>query len=87
MPRFKPCDKVYGTTNEMFTGAYVEYVPGFGPKWRHTNLTSSLTLRPLPIHIGAVTAWQMLFDYAQATAGQTVLVHGAAGKRSASGLA
>lgn len=27
----------------------------------------------------AVTAWQMLFDYAHATAGQTVLVHGAAG--------
>src|SRR5580700_7333072 len=29
--------------------------------------------------IGAVTAWQMLFDYAHATAGQTVLIHGAAG--------
>ena len=27
----------------------------------------------------AVTAWQMLFDYAQVTAGQTVLIHGAAG--------
>jgi NADPH:quinone reductase-like Zn-dependent oxidoreductase len=27
----------------------------------------------------AVTAWQMLFDYAKAEAGQTVLVHGAAG--------
>ena len=26
-----------------------------------------------------VTAWQMLFDYAQVTAGQTVLIHGAAG--------
>jgi NADPH:quinone reductase-like Zn-dependent oxidoreductase len=29
--------------------------------------------------IVTVTAWQMLFDYAQATAGQTVLIHGAAG--------
>jgi NADPH:quinone reductase-like Zn-dependent oxidoreductase len=26
-----------------------------------------------------VTAWQMLFDYAQVTPGQTVLIHGAAG--------
>src|SRR5438045_9012190 len=29
--------------------------------------------------IGTVTAWQMLFDYAHAVAGQTVLIHGAAG--------
>jgi NADPH:quinone reductase-like Zn-dependent oxidoreductase len=29
--------------------------------------------------IVAVTAWQMLFDYARVTAGQTVLIHGAAG--------
>jgi NADPH:quinone reductase-like Zn-dependent oxidoreductase len=29
--------------------------------------------------IGAVTAWQMLFDYAHATGGQTVLIHGTAG--------
>jgi NADPH:quinone reductase-like Zn-dependent oxidoreductase len=27
----------------------------------------------------AVTAWQMLFEYAQAKAGQSVLIHGAAG--------
>lgn len=27
----------------------------------------------------AVTAWQMRFDYAQAKAGQAVLIHGAAG--------
>ena len=26
-----------------------------------------------------VTAWQMLFDYAHVTAGQTVLIHGGAG--------
>jgi NADPH:quinone reductase-like Zn-dependent oxidoreductase len=29
--------------------------------------------------IVTVTAWQMLFDYAHVTAGQTVLIHGAAG--------
>jgi len=31
------------------------------------------------IPVVAVTAWQMLFDYAQARAGQTVLIHGGAG--------
>jgi NADPH:quinone reductase-like Zn-dependent oxidoreductase len=31
------------------------------------------------VPIVAVTAWQMLFDYARVTAGQTVLMHGAAG--------
>jgi NADPH:quinone reductase-like Zn-dependent oxidoreductase len=31
------------------------------------------------VPVVAVTAWQMLFDYAHVTAGQTVLIHGAAG--------
>jgi len=75
---FKPGDEVYGATNEMFTGAYVEYalasaamVADKPKKLTHIEAASS--------PIGAVTAWQMLFDYAHATAGQTVLIHGAAG--------
>jgi NADPH:quinone reductase-like Zn-dependent oxidoreductase len=75
---FKPGDEVYGATNEMFTGAYVEYalasaaMVAYKPKkLTHIEAASS--------PIGAVTAWQMLFDYAQATAGQTVLIHGGAG--------
>src|SRR5437773_12072146 len=31
------------------------------------------------VPIVTVTAWQMLFEYAHVTAGQTVLIHGAAG--------
>jgi NADPH:quinone reductase-like Zn-dependent oxidoreductase len=31
------------------------------------------------VPVVAVTAWQMLFEYAQANAGQTVLIHGGAG--------
>ena len=31
------------------------------------------------VPVVAVTAWQMLFDYAHVTAGQNVLIHGAAG--------
>ncbi len=75
---FKPGDEVYGATNKMFTGAYVEYalvsaemVAHKPKKLTHIEAASS--------PIGAVTAWQMLFDYAHATAGQTVLIHGAAG--------
>jgi NADPH:quinone reductase-like Zn-dependent oxidoreductase len=75
---FKPGDEVYGATNEMFTGAYVEYAIASAKmmadkpeKLTHIEAASS--------PIGAVTAWQMLFDYAHATAGQTVLIHGAAG--------
>jgi len=75
---FKAGDEVYGATNEMFTGGYVEYaVPSAEmmaakpPKLTHTEAASS--------PIGAVTAWQMLFEHAHATAGQTVLIHGAAG--------
>jgi NADPH:quinone reductase-like Zn-dependent oxidoreductase len=75
---FKPGDEVYGATNQMFTGAYVEYalasarmVARKPKKLTHIEAASS--------PIGAVTAWQMLFEYAQAAAGQTVLIHGAAG--------
>jgi NADPH:quinone reductase-like Zn-dependent oxidoreductase len=75
---FKPSDGVYGATNEMFTGAYIEYALASArmiavkpKKLTHIEAASS--------PIGAVTAWQMLFDYAHAAAGQTVLIHGAAG--------
>jgi NADPH:quinone reductase-like Zn-dependent oxidoreductase len=75
---FKPGDQVYGATNEMFTGAYVDYALASAEmmaakpkKLTHIEAASS--------PIGAVTAWQMLFDYAHATAGQTALIHGAAG--------
>ena len=85
VPSFKPGDKIYGTTNEMFTGAYVEYALASAKMVAHKP--NELThIKAVSSPFGAVTAWQMLFDYALATAGQTVLVHGAAGKRSASGL-
>jgi NADPH:quinone reductase-like Zn-dependent oxidoreductase len=70
--------EVYGATNEMFTGAYVEYALASAEmiiakpkKLTHIEAASS--------PIGAVTAWQMLFDHARVTPGQTVLIHGAAG--------
>jgi NADPH:quinone reductase-like Zn-dependent oxidoreductase len=75
---FKPGDEVYGATNEMFTGAYAEYaVASAGMMADKPKKLTYIEAASSPI--GAVTAWQMLFDYAQATAGQKVLIHGAAG--------
>src|SRR6516164_2308013 len=76
--RFKLGDEVYGATNEQFSGAYAEYA---------LPLARMMALKPKTLNfvkaasvpIVAVTAWQMLFDYAHATAGQSILIHGAAG--------
>jgi hypothetical protein len=45
-----------------------------GPKPKTLNFIEAAS-----VPVAAVTAWQILFDYAQVTAGQTVLVHGGAG--------
>jgi len=75
---FEPGDEVYGATNEQFTGADVEFALASAGMIAHKP--GKLThLEAASSPIGAVTAWQMIFDYAHATAGQTVLVHGAAG--------
>ena len=72
-------DEVYGATNEQFSGAYAEYaVPLAGMMAQKPRALTFVEAASVPIV--AVTAWQMLFDYAQkVTAGQTVLIHGAAG--------
>ena len=71
-------DPVYGVSNANFTGGYAEYA-----------VASETTLSPKPksldwlaaasAPIVAVTAWQMLFEYANAQSGQSVLILGAAG--------
>jgi NADPH:quinone reductase-like Zn-dependent oxidoreductase len=40
----------------------------------------------LPLPVIAVTAWQALFDQAQLKAGQTVVIHGAAGNVGANAV-
>ena len=75
---FKTGDGVYGATNEQLTGAYAEYVlPSARMIAQKPKTLNFIQAASAPI--GTVTAWQMLFDYAQAVAGQTVLIHGAAG--------
>jgi NADPH:quinone reductase-like Zn-dependent oxidoreductase len=75
---FEVGDEVYGVTNPDFCGAYAEYaVASAAMVARKPHGLTDIEAASVPVV--AVTAWQMLFDYAQAKAGQTVLVHGGAG--------
>jgi len=75
---FKAGDEIYGVTNPQFIGAYAEYALAsanmISRKPRSLDFNAAAS-----VPVVAVTAWQMLFDYAKAATGQSVLVHGAAG--------
>ena len=75
---FNVGDEVYGATNAQFSGACADYAlasPGrLSQKPRALNFIEAASAP-----IAAVTAWQMLFEYAKVEAGQTVLIHGGAG--------
>ena len=75
---FKVGDAVYGATNEQFSGAYAEYALPFAKLMAHKPNTLNF-IEAASAPIVTVSAWQMLFDYSRVTAGQTVLIHGAAG--------
>jgi len=71
-------DQVYGVTNPRFIGAYAEYA--LAAAEMISNKPSSLThVEAASVPVISVTAWQALFDHAQLKAGQTVVIHGAAG--------
>ena len=72
---FKPGDEVYGATNRQFSGAYAEYAVPFAGMIAHKPNTLNF-VEAASAPIGAVTAWQMLFEYGQVTAGQIILIHG-----------
>jgi NADPH:quinone reductase-like Zn-dependent oxidoreductase len=71
-------DQVYGATNEQFSGGYAEYAVPFASRMAKKPQRLDF-IEAASVPIVAVTAWQMLFDYAQAIRGQAVLIHGAAG--------
>jgi NADPH:quinone reductase-like Zn-dependent oxidoreductase len=71
-------DEVYGATNDQFTGGYTEYALPLAKMMAQKPKTLNF-IQAASAPIVSVTAWQMLFDYAHAAAGQTVLIHGAAG--------
>jgi NADPH:quinone reductase-like Zn-dependent oxidoreductase len=75
---FKTGDEVYGATNEQFTGAYAEYALPSARRMAQKPKTLNF-IEAASAPIVAATAWQMLFEYGQATDRQTVLIHGAAG--------
>jgi NADPH:quinone reductase-like Zn-dependent oxidoreductase len=71
-------DQVYGVTNPQFTGAYAEYA--LASAGMVANKPTSLShVEAASVPVVAVTAWQALFDHAQLKAGQTAVIHGAAG--------
>ena len=75
---FAKGDEIYGVTNQQFIGACAEYARASAAMVaRKPKVLGFAQAASVPVI--AVTAWQMLFDYAKVSAEQTVLVHGAAG--------
>jgi NADPH:quinone reductase-like Zn-dependent oxidoreductase len=71
-------DEVFGVTNTQFVGAYAEYaVASVGMLAEKPRSLSFAEAASVPVV--AVTAWQGLFEHARLEAGQTVVIHGAAG--------
>lgn len=71
-------EEIFGVTNLSFSGGYAQYAAAsFDSIARKPKRLSFVEAASVPVV--AVTAWQMLFDQAKVTAGQIVLVHGAAG--------
>ena len=71
-------DPVFGVTNSQFLGAYAEYAVASAAML--AKKPSSLSyVEAASVPVIAVTAWQALFDLARLEAGQTVVIHGAAG--------
>src|SRR5262249_3982501 len=67
----------YGATNGQFSGAYAEHALAFARMIAQKPKTLNF-IEAASAPIVTVTAWQMIFDYAQATARQTVLIQRAA---------
>ena len=75
---FKQGDAVYGITVSSLSGGYAEYavakVDAIAPKPESINFQEAAA-----IPIGALTAWQAIFDLANLSSGQRILITGASG--------
>ena len=75
---FVPGDEVFGVTNGQFIGGYADYAVAdarmIAKRPRAVGFAEAASAP-----VVAVTAWQMLFDHAAMTPGQSVLVLGASG--------
>jgi len=74
----RPGDQVYGVTNPQFVGAYAQYAVASAAMLSSKPRSLSY-IEAASVPVVAVTAWQALFEQAQLKAGQTVVIHGAAG--------
>lgn len=75
---FRPGDAVYTRTGVFRDGAYAEYaVAAESDVAIRPHSLGAIASAALP-HV-SLTAWQALFEVAELSAGQTVLIHGAAG--------
>jgi len=75
---FHAGDEVYGLTNSQFCGAQAEYAIASAAMIAAKPAALDF-LEAASAPVIAVTAWQMLFEYAQAKRGDTVMITGAAG--------
>lgn len=75
---FEIGEEIWGVTNEKFIGAYAEYACA-SAKMIARKPKSLDFVAAASAPVVAVTAWQMLFEYARVGGGQTVLIHGAGG--------
>jgi NADPH:quinone reductase-like Zn-dependent oxidoreductase len=77
--RLRPGDRVFGMPHfPRAAGAYSEYVAA--PSLQFARMPEQLDfVQASALPLGALTAWQSLFDAAQLRPGQSVLVHGATG--------
>lgn len=75
---FKAGDAVYGMLPLGKGGAYAEYVTSDAAGIAHKPRSID-HIQAAAVPVVALTAWQALFDAGQLSAGQTVLIHAAAG--------
>jgi NADPH:quinone reductase-like Zn-dependent oxidoreductase len=77
-PALKAGEAVFGLTNTLFTGGYAQYALASLDSIARKPATLDFS-HAASVPVVASTAWQMIFDRAAVSAGQTVLILGAAG--------
>lgn len=75
---FAPGDRVFGLTNQLFTGGYAQRAAVQADSVAAMPHTLSF-IEAASVPVVAVTAHKMLFEHGHVKAGQAVLVHGGAG--------
>jgi NADPH:quinone reductase-like Zn-dependent oxidoreductase len=83
--RFQKGDEVYAFLALNRNGGFADYAAAFESEV--ALKPSSLDfVRAASLPVGALTSWEVLFDHGKLEAGQTVLIHGAAGGVGAVGV-